>query len=48
MGFVRMDEVPSLFWYYTIAEDLNTPIEALLSPPVVPLVTNCTNKLDHF
>ena len=35
-------------WYYTIAEDLNTPIEALLSPPVVPLVTNRTNKLDHF
>jgi hypothetical protein len=35
-------------WYYTIAEDINTPIETLLSPPVVPLVTNRTNKLDHF
>lgn len=35
-------------WYYTIAEDLNTPIETLLSPPVVPLVTNRTKKLDHF
>lgn len=35
-------------WYYTIAEDLNTPIEALLSPPVVPLVTNRTKKLENF
>lgn len=33
--------------YYTIAEDLNTPIEALLSPPVVPLVTKHTNNSDH-